>query len=32
MSAREIHTEIIRPARSEIAALSRIPVARTREE
>ncbi|WP_329529713.1 hypothetical protein OG568_48360 (plasmid) [Streptomyces sp. NBC_01450] len=27
MSAREIHTEIARPARSEIAALSRLPVA-----
>ncbi|CAM5307992.1 RraA family protein [Streptomyces abikoensis] len=27
MSVREIHTEIIRPTRSEIAALSRLPVA-----
>jgi 4-hydroxy-4-methyl-2-oxoglutarate aldolase len=27
MSARQIHTEIARPARSEIAALSRLPVA-----
>ncbi|MDF5756747.1 hypothetical protein [Spongiactinospora sp. TRM90649] len=27
MSVREIHTQIIRPARSEIAALSRLPVA-----
>ncbi|MFJ6438704.1 RraA family protein [Streptomyces sp. NPDC091416] len=27
MSAREIHTDIVRPDRSEIAALSRIPVA-----
>lgn len=27
MPAREIHTEVIRPSRSEITALSRIPVA-----